>query len=222
MFRKYEKTKRLQVPQFDVPGKISLDKNELSNLLGAEVIIEEKFDGANTGIIRHKNGFHLQKRGSLVAQSEHAQFQYFHAWAWQQKYEQIMDLPKNYIVYGELLYAVHSIFYDRLPEYWICFEVWNGSRYLDRTEKENFCAKHGFVCVPLLARGFFTPSELGKMIPEKSAYGETCEGIVVKRYRKKKKERMIGKIVRPEFIKQIEENGHWMHQQMRKNLLEVR
>ncbi|MDX1373068.1 MAG: RNA ligase family protein, partial [Nitrososphaeraceae archaeon] len=115
MFKKYEKTFRIPIPQFDVPGKFFLKKEEIKHLLSGPVIIEEKMDGANVGIIRHESGFNLQKRGSLVGQSEHPQFQMFRAWANSRKYNNIMDLPVGFILYGELLYAVHSIWYNRLP-----------------------------------------------------------------------------------------------------------
>ncbi len=77
MFRKYEKTFRILVPTIEVPGKLVLSKNDAGALLSGNVIIEEKMDGANVGIIRHKNGFALQKRGSLVGPSEHEQFEFF-------------------------------------------------------------------------------------------------------------------------------------------------
>ena len=55
MFRKYEKTYRILVPQIDVKGKHYLSKKEVKKLLGGNVTIMEKLDGANVGIIRHKD-----------------------------------------------------------------------------------------------------------------------------------------------------------------------
>ena len=122
MFLKYEKTFRIPIPQIKVPGKLILSRKELQLLLAGKVEIEEKMDGANVGIIRHKKGFSLQKRGSLVGQSEHEQFQYFHAWANRIKYDNIMSVPPNHLLYGELLYAVHTIYYDNLPDYFLVFD----------------------------------------------------------------------------------------------------
>ena len=220
MFRKYPKTFRIPVPQFNIGSKRVLSRKEIKELLNGYVTIEEKLDGANTGIIRHKGGFHLQKRGSLVGTSEHEQFQFFHNWANYQNYDKIMGLPKGFIVYGELMFAVHSLFYDRLPDYFIVFEVWNGKRYLSRDERAVFCQEHGFFQVPLIAEGYFTVDELGGMIPDKSAFGDKAEGFVVKRYRKKQKERLFGKVVKPEFIKNINESDHWTKYNIRRNQLE--
>ncbi len=50
MFRKYEKTPRILTPNFNVPGKLYLSKDEVKSLLAGEVVVEEKMDGANVGI----------------------------------------------------------------------------------------------------------------------------------------------------------------------------
>jgi hypothetical protein len=41
------------------------------------------------------------------------------------------------------------------------------------------------------------------------------EGLVVKNYRKQ----MRGKLVRPEFMKELEEEDHWLHKAMKRNQL---
>jgi len=186
-------------------------------LLAGECIIEEKMDGANTGIVRHKKGFHLQKKGSLVGASEHAQFQYFHHWANQLNYDKIMSLPVNYWIYGELLFAVHHIYYDSLPDYFLIFDVWDGRKYLDYSDRAEFCEKHGFHMVPFIDADVYDIRELVKYIPERSAYGEIAEGIVVKRYRRGTYLR--GKIVKPGFMKELEESEHWSKYDIKRNKL---
>jgi len=218
MFLKYEKTYRIPIPQLKIPGKLILNRDEVRELLSSSVDIEEKMDGANTGIIRHKGGFSLQKRGSLVGQSEHAQFQYFHGWANGVKYDNIMAIPIGYRVYGELCYAVHTIYYDSLPDYFIVFDVMENNRWLNRKQKEDFCNKYGFEIIPLINTGSFYIEELWNLVPDKSAFGDVSEGIVVKKYSKKKKY-LRGKIVKPEFIKSMEESDHWTKYNIHKNKL---
>ncbi len=215
MFRKYEKTCRF----LPTPGKINLSKLELQNLLSGKVVIEEKMDGANVGIIRHKNGFSLQKRGSLVGQSEHEQFGWFHNWANLQNYEKLMRLPINHIVYGELLYAVHTIVYDKLPSYVLIFDVWDGYNFLNYEKRKEFCEKYEFHMVPLINYGSFTKDQIINMMPVKSLYGDTAEGIVIKRYRKG--EYLKAKLVKPEFIKTLNESEHWTKYNIRKNKLDM-
>lgn len=218
MFQKYLKTYRVPVPQFDVKGKLFLSKSDISLLLAGKVIIEEKMDGANTGIIRHKHGFSLQKRGSLVGQSEHAQFGFFHNWANQQNYDRIMEVPPGHLIYGELCWAVHHLYYDSLPDYFLVFDILNTKRdrWMNRYERDEFCNRFGFHQVPLVAEGYFDKTDLADLIPERSAYGERSEGIVIKRYRKK--EYLRAKLVRPGFVKELDEDDeHWTRRELRIN-----
>lgn len=215
MFRKYEKTCRIPIPQLNIPGKRVLSKKEVRILLRGEITIEEKMDGANTGIVRHKNMFALQKRGSLVAESEHEQFSFFHNWANVQNYDKIMAVPPSYIVYGEFMYAVHTIYYDHLPDHFLVIDVWDGRKYLSRKKRDAFCQKYEFAQVPLIAQGYFYLDDLYNLIPDQSAYGEIAEGIVVKRCTKK--DYMRGKIVKKEFIKTLAESQHWTRYNIKTN-----
>lgn len=211
MFVKYEKTHHV----FPVTSKKNLSKKEVQQLLNGYAVVEEKMDGANVGIIRHKDGFHLQKRGSLVGPSEHAQFQRFHAWANNEAYGSIMSLPEGVILYGEWLYCVHNIYYDRLPTYFLAFDaLWDGE-WCDVPALEELCDTCGFHMVPIIAEGYFTKKTLLNLVPEKSKYGDRAEGIVVKRYTKKKYLR--GKIVRPDFLEKLEESDHWTKGSLRTN-----
>lgn len=217
MFKKYEKTFRVKVPEFTVPGKLHLSDPDLKRMLAGSVDVEEKLDGANTGIIRHKNGFHLQKRGSLVAQSEHEQFQFFHAWSWQMKYESIMRIPVGTIVYGELMRCVHSIFYDHLPDWFIVFDVLTKKGWLNREQREEFCAEYGFANVPLVYSGRLEVVDIAGLLKEESAFGPKSEGIMIKRYRKK--EYLRAKLVKPEFIKNMENSMHWTKYKAKTNVV---
>jgi len=220
MFIKYEKTYRIPIKEISIGGKFCLSKKEIRVLLAGKITVEEKLDGANVGIIRHRNGFALQKRGSLVGQSEHEQFQYLHNWANRTKYDNIMAVPPNHLIYGEWCYTVHSIYYDRLPDYFLVIDILKDKkRWLDRGERDEFCAKYGFASVPFIAEGYFYITDLYDLIPKESAYGDIAEGIVLKRYRKK--EYMRGKIVKPQFIKVLEESDHWTKYSIRENKLQL-
>lgn len=218
MFRKYEKTYRA----VGKSGKLALSHAERIRLFNGKLVIEEKMDGANVGIIRHKKGFHLQKRGSLVGSSEHPQFQRFHAWANNEKYDSIMKIPLHCTVYGEWLYATHNIPYRNLPDYFLMFDVWNNikKRYLDRFEREDFIILNNldFYQVPILFDGYIDYEDAIKMIPRASEYGEYAEGIVVKRYTKGR-QYYKGKIVDPRFHKELEESDHWRDKPFKVNEL---
>jgi len=210
MFRKYEKTFRLPSVLFET-GKRELSSADQKKLLNGKITVEEKIDGANVGIIGTKPGevFRTQKRGSLVGPSEHEQFNRFKAWTVGHA-DDFNSLPKGIIIYGEFMWATHHIFYNSLPDWFICFDIWDNCEYVSRLEKEEWCQQLNLQCVPLIYEGpVASITELLDLLPGKSEYSsdQEKEGIVVKNYKKQ----MRAKLVRPNFIKEVNEDGtHWM------------
>lgn len=216
-WRKYEKTYRLVVPQIPVTGKYTLDKATAKALLSGTVTITEKMDGANCGIYIADNGYYLQKRGGWMDGS-HEQFKFFqNNWQWYNQ-QKIFKLPKNHVVYGELMRCTHSIYYDELPDYFLVFDIYDlkDGKYLSWGRVVDICDDAGLSTVPFL--GFTENPKINdvmKWMPKKSAYGQTCEGIVIHNYAKQ----LRGKVVKPEFIKTLEESDHWANQEVRYNKL---
>lgn len=220
MFRKFEKTFRIKLPGFEVPGKFNLSKEEVKQLLAGQLVLEEKMDGANTGIVRFAETFRLQKRGSLVDRSEHEQFNRFKAWS-NENYNKIMSIPPGYVVYGEFLYAQHTIFYDSLPDWFLVFEIFSIKKnaYLDYYARNEMCENCGLFQVPVIDIGYFTKEDLIKKIPKVSAHGQRAEGMVIKKY--SKKNYMRAKLVWPDFAKEVDESDHWMYKNIRLNKLRL-
>jgi hypothetical protein len=218
MFRKYEKTYRILVPQINVKGKHFLSKDEMRALLGGEVTLLEKLDGANTGIIPTRDWFRLQKRGSLVDASEHHQFNFFKAWS-EQNYEKLIDIPKHYRVYGELMRCVHTVNYNKLPDWFVVFGIFDTKlmQYLSWNNVIALCDGWGLSTVPTIANGVHVEKmDLFNLIPDVSGYGdEAAEGLVVWNYRRQ----MRGKLVREEFVKHMDNSGHWMTKELKFNSL---
>ena len=78
------------------------------------------------------------------------------------------------------------------------------------------CEKIGIQYSVELARGFFNKDELFDLIPNKSNFGnEAAEGIIVENL----KHNIRGKVVRAEFQKAMDTDGHWMHKEIRTNIL---
>jgi len=217
MFIKWPKTFRILVSQIDVKGKHFLSDKETKLLLAGEVILTEKIDGANTGIIKVKDGFRLQKRGSLVGQSEHIQFGAFKAWS-NSNYTKLIQLPENTILYGEWCFARHTIFYDKLPDYFLAFALYDVKSNIlkPRDEMTKLCNNIGLSYVPEIARGYFEKNDLFNYIPNVSNFGNLkAEGIVIEKI----KDGSRGKIVREEFVKDMEEDEHWSSKTITKNKL---
>jgi hypothetical protein len=217
MFRKYEKTFRIQVPQYsEIGGKHYFDPKSATDLFQSELVVTEKLDGANIGIIGTKKGFRLQKRGSLVDTSEHDQFNFFKAWS-SQHYMQLTEIPTGWILYGELLRCVHTVHYNRLPDWVVFFALWDGNQYQSYRELCHFTSSLGLHVVPLIAEGHFERETIvDEWMPKVSAYGdEEAEGIVLFSMTRQ----IRGKIVKPAFLKRFNNNGdeHWTHNPIRYN-----
>jgi len=214
MYLKYEKTFRVVSPKIRIRGKFCLSKQEQNALLTGRVEITEKVDGANVGIIRSKQGWTLQKRRGL-ADSIHPQFSFF--WNWARHNEpKIVQIPIGWIIYGELMYAQHNIDYDKLPSYFLVFDIWNGKKFLDHGDRIQEVKKFGFQHVPVLYYGYTETNSLDDFImTSHCSFKDMMEGIVIKNYRKQQR----GKLVRAEFIKQLEEDEHWMNKPVIRNKL---
>lgn len=105
-----------------------------SALEGAHVVIEEKLDGANAAFSFDAEGrLWLQSRGHyLTGGGRERHFDLFKAWARTHAAAFWARLGPRYLVFGEWLFAKHTIFYDALPHYFLEFDVFDRaeSRFL--------------------------------------------------------------------------------------------
>lgn len=95
-------------------------------LAGKHVVIEEKMDGANSGIRFDAASLELrlQSRGHYLAGGgRERQFDLFKQWAQAASGRLLDALGTRYQLYGEWVYAKHTIFYDALPHYFLEFDV---------------------------------------------------------------------------------------------------
>lgn len=91
------------------------------------LVIEEKMDGANSAISFDETGqILLQSRGHfLKGGPREAQFDLFKTWAYTYTSQLAEILEGRYIMYGEWLYAKHTVFYTDLPHYFLEFDIYD-------------------------------------------------------------------------------------------------
>lgn len=99
----------------------------MRGLLGRRVVVSEKLDGANAGVSFGSDGrLRLQSRGHvLTGGPRERHFALFKAWAMAHRSTLFEALGDRYVIYGEWLYARHTIFYDLLPHYFVAFDVFD-------------------------------------------------------------------------------------------------
>jgi hypothetical protein len=124
LMQKYPRTPHIEGSR-QQPGDEDLDSVPFSAIANEYVVIEEKVDGANAAISFDADGqLLLQSRGHyLTGGSRERHFNLFKQWA-HSHYAALWDvLGDRYILYGEWLYAKHTVFYDRLPHYFLAYDL---------------------------------------------------------------------------------------------------
>jgi len=129
------------------------------------------------------------------------------------------------IVFFEFMKFKHNIHYKNLPSFKIAFDVWDESkqRFLNLKEKQLFLGERGWFWARVIFWGKTSYKEflnyLPKILEMRSSYGEQkIEGVVIKNYGKQ----LFGKVVNPEFEKEIDESGHWLKRQRELNRIGIR
>ncbi|CAM2063788.1 RNA ligase family protein [Sulfidibacter corallicola] len=153
MLIKYPRTRHLEGSRLQ-PGDEDLSQVRLGDLAGHHLVVEEKMDGANAGI-RFDGPDHLllQSRGHfLTGGYRERHFDLFKAWAARHRTALWNIMGNRYLMFGEWLYAKHTIFYDALPHYFLEFDIFDLERhhFLDTPSRKALIAGSPVVSVPVL------------------------------------------------------------------------
>src|SRR3954447_59026 len=161
---KYPRTFHLQGSRLQ-PGDEDLDAAAWAEVVGRYVVAEEKMDGANSGLSFDPAGkLFLQSRGHfLTGGPREKHFNPFKQWANGIAADLWGRLGPRFVVYGEWLYAKHTIFYDRLPHYFLEFDVLDleAETFLSTARRRDLLAGLPVASVPVLWEGVLSgPEEL--------------------------------------------------------------
>lgn len=152
---KYPRTRHLEGSRLQ-PGYEGLDQVPWSSLADRHLVIEEKIDGANTGVSFAADGaLRLQSRGHfLIGGGREKHFALLKTWAARHRETLWGILGDRYLMYGEWAFAKHTIFYDRLPHYFLEFDVLDrqNGEFLDTTRRRALLDGSP-VSVPVLRQG---------------------------------------------------------------------
>lgn len=226
---KFPRTRHVQNLGSMTRDDLIMDKKEVSEFLDREIYVEEKIDGANMGFSIKDNKIVAQNRSHYVNSTYHAQFKYLDKWIFEHSADlwEILQDPNGFtgsrILYGEWVYAKHSIEYSRLPDYFIAFDLYDRieEKFWSRPRLERALTGTSISLITIIAHKSFQNSqnfsrnlwfcqktdELRDLVNAKSNfYDGPVEGVylricdddwLIKR----------GKIVRSDFTSGIE--GHW-------------
>jgi RNA ligase len=156
MLRKYPRTPHLEGSRLQ-PGDEDLDQVPFRAIAGRHLVVEEKLDGANAGISFDSAGtLKLQSRGHfLTGGPRERQFAPLKAWAATHQSVLWERLGTRYVLYGEWLYAKHTVFYDALPQHFCEFDLLDRETgdFLSTPERRRLLDGTPVVSVPVLHEG---------------------------------------------------------------------
>jgi RNA ligase len=222
---KYPRTPHLEGSRLQ-PGDEDLAQAPFEQVRGRHLVVEEKLDGANAGISFGPGGeLKLQSRGHYLGGGpRERQFTLFKSWAATHTDALRGVLSDRFVLFGEWLYARHTVFYYALPHYFLEFDILDLStgHFLGTPERHQLLADTPVRSVPVLkAQAFDSLAEVTALLGPSTASttGVPMEGLylkveeqgrVVERY----------KWIRPEFLQAILESGeHWADRPIEPNQL---
>ena len=167
---------------------------DMQEFLSGEVWVEEKIDGANTGITVFRgepvirNRTHILSKGYKKDTTSKKQF--VPIWTWFYSNRKKFDALEGLLgftpsVYGEWLYARHTLPYNQLPDLWIPYEIYDPGcqEFLSPAVTREALNDVGFKIPPLLGRGVFTLEQIVAFRDGPRSFadnGEKREGVCLK------------------------------------------
>lgn len=199
--------------------KVLADEERAAFLVG-ELVVEEKVDGANVGLSVGEDGrVRVQNRGGYIGPGSHPQFGPLWGWLAGREEGLAVALGRGRILFGEWCFACHSVGYDRLPDWFLAFDIYDRSaqRFWSVARRDALLDPLGIHVVPAIATGRFQLDDLRRMLDQPSRVGSgPLEGL----YLRREADGWLtdrAKLVRAEFTQAIEE--HWSRQPLVRNRL---
>ncbi|WVQ63730.1 uncharacterized protein L199_001883 [Kwoniella botswanensis] len=218
------------IVQSQANSDATADPNDLANggRYTEKVIITEKIDGANMGLSLSpdRSKIIVQNRSHYINPTSHEQFKKLGYWVETHRDKLIRLLGRDeyfaerYLLFGEWMYATHSICYTNLPDWFIAFDLYDRSTnaFVDRKTLQSLLVLYqcDILLVPIMKELDRTPTDeqLKGMVQRQSNFWDgRVEGIYVK-WEYGGVVRKRGKVVRSDFIAG---NEHWMKRNLEVN-----
>lgn len=185
---------------------------------GKEVVITEKMDGENTSM--YKTGIHA--RALQYTSMVHRE------WVKTLHARVRADIPENWRVCGENMFAKHAIHYKQLASYFLVFSIWNEkNECLSWDDTLEWCELLSLKMVPHGTRQIYT-RDYGKELKESMDFHtgnspiamKECEGFVIRlteSFHFKEFRQSVAKYVRKGHVPL--HGGHWSNNILVRNEL---
>jgi len=204
-YRKYPRTPHLPWSREKSDDDISLA--ETKSFLGKEIVITEKLDGECTAM--YNDHIHARSIDSANHPSRDWVKNFWSTIKWK--------IPNYMVIYGENVYAKHSIKYYNLHTYFYGFCVMMDNLVLDWDSTLDWLFVAGIQPVPILYRGIYDENIVKSFWDESKQ--NVMEGYVIRNvntFRVSDFNKNVAKFVRKNHV---QTEIHWMHQQIEPNHL---
>jgi len=195
-----------------------LTPDELSCVLNGPTVVEEKLDGSNIGLSFSDDAvLRFQSKTRFLGSGTHPQHHMLFNWGWEKRDALWEALGTRLMIYGEWLYAKHTIRYDALPHWFVGLDVFERPAASDSDgwfwpadRRNDLFASLGIDPVPRICVASFRDLDDLKGLAEgPSALGSpNKEGIYI-RVEVDGRLFIRAKYVRPEFREQHLKDRSW-------------
>jgi len=205
MSQKYPRTPHL--PWSPGITRDDLKLKSVSHLINTKLLVSEKIDGSNTCL----------ESGGLCFSRSHSRTPTHPSFDMLKALAATISIPSGLQVFGEWVYATHSIKYDALPTYFLVFAVHDteGKTWLSWNNVCDIASSLGLTMIAELHRYVFENELQLREITkpkQRSVYGAAeREGIVIRTaaaFTDNEFNRCVAKWVRTNHVKT---DKHWSH-----------
>jgi len=200
---------------------LQLSEWETKELFENELIVQEKVDGANLGLFMKDGEIHAINRNTQIDYSipRNDQFKKLKEWINNNYVDLSSILEDKKMIFGEWLFAEHSVEYDNLPSYFLCFDIFDlsESKFVSQTNLETILDQTKISYNPVLYKGKIDSiSDLDDLMVQSQFGPGKMEGLYLRvddEHHLLRRHKYVG----AHFIQAIEEDGHWKSKGMKIN-----
>lgn len=160
-------------------------------------------DGENTSL--YNNYYHAR---SINSGNHHSRDYVKGLWG------SIKDqIPKDFRICGENMFAKHSLHYTELESYFLVFSIWDGDVCLSWKDTVDYCKLLNLVTVPVLYEGLYDKNKLPTIDPLKQ------EGYVIRSSNSFEYDDFVNNVRKYVRKGHVQTDEHWLNKPIEKNLL---